>query len=409
MSSQTLNAEALARVDINTADVAGRTVFYRTDLNVPMADGMVTDTTRIDRTGIGIAALAERGARVVVAAHFGRPKGQHVDSLSLAPIAPVLSRSIGKDVRFVSDCIGDEAEAAIAAMQDGDLVLLENLRFHPEEESGDDDFARALARPVDIYVNDTFSTSHRAHASIAPMAQLLPAYAGPLMTEELLALAAALGSPRSPVAAVVGGAKVSTKLAVLHNLITKVDCLIIGGGMANTFLYAKGVAIGASLAELDMADEARQIMAAAEDAGCRILLPDDVVVARAFAAGAAHRAVSVHDGDIEENEMILDAGQNSITLAKAALDDARTLIWNGPMGAFEIEPFDAATVALARHAAELTREKGLISIAGGGDTVAALIAADAEKDFHYVSTAGGAFLEWMEGKSLPGVDALLKG
>ena len=407
MSSQTLSQDELSLLDISAVDVAGKTVFFRTDLNVPMKDGVVTDTTRIDRTALGMGKLAERGARVVVAAHFGRPKGKRVDDLTLAPIAPVLGKIMGRDVGFIDECIGDEVEAAITSMNDGDVLLLQNLRFHPEEEQGDEGFARALAKSVDIFVNDTFSTSHRAHASIAKMCALLPSYAGGLMLEELTALASALGAPKPPVAAVVGGAKVSTKLAVLNNLVKQVDTLIIGGGMANTFLFAQGHQIGASLAETDMADEARQIMATADEAGCRILLPSDVVLTRAFKAGAEHSILKMAEGGIEDDEMILDAGPQTVEAAKAALDEANTLVWNGPMGAFEIAPFDAATVALAQHAPKRTKEAGLISVAGGGDTVAALIAAGADADFHYVSTAGGSFLEWMEGKSLPGVSALL--
>lgn len=408
MSSQTLSQDDLGRLDISSIDVAGKTVFFRTDLNVPMKDGVVTDTTRIDRTAEGMAELAEKGARVVVAAHFGRPKGQRVEDLTLAPIAPVLGKIMGREVGFIEECIGKDVEAAIQGMNDGEIILLENLRFHPEEEKGDEGFAKALAKSVDIFVNDTFSTSHRAHASIAKMCALLPSYAGHLMMEELQALAAALGAPKPPVAAVVGGAKVSTKLAVLNNLVKKVDSLIIGGGMANTFLYAQGHEIGASLAETDMAEEARQIMAVAEDAGCMIVLPTDAVLAREFKAGAESRVISLADGEIGSDEMILDAGPETVQAAKAALDKANTVVWNGPMGAFEIAPFDAATFALAQHAAMRTKNHGLVSVAGGGDTVAALIAAGADKDFHYVSTAGGAFLEWMEGKTLPGVAALLE-
>ena len=408
MSSQTLSQDDLGRLDISSIDVAGKTVFFRTDLNVPMKDGVVTDTTRIDRTAEGMVELAEKGARVVVAAHFGRPKGRRVEDLTLAPIAPVLGKIMGREVGFVEDCIGRDVEAAIQGMNDGEIVLLENLRFHPEEEKGDEGFAKALAKSVDIFVNDTFSTSHRSHASIAKMCALLPSYAGHLMMEELQALAAALGAPKPPVAAVVGGAKVSTKLAVLNNLVKKVDSLIIGGGMANTFLYAQGHDIGASLAETDMAEDARQIMAAAEDAGCKIVLPTDAVLAREFKAGAASRVISFTDGEIGSDEMILDAGPETVEAAKTALDKANTVVWNGPMGAFEIAPFDAATFALAQYAAMRTKDHGLISVAGGGDTVAALIAAGADQDFHYVSTAGGAFLEWMEGKTLPGVAALLE-
>ena len=408
MSSQTLSQDDLGRLDISSIDVAGKTVFFRTDLNVPMKDGVVTDTTRIDRTAEGMAELAEKGARVVVAAHFGRPKGQRVEDLTLAPIAPVLGKIMGREVGFIDDCIGADVEAAIQGMNNGEIILLENLRFYAEEEKGDEGFAKALAQSADIFVNDTFSTSHRAHASIAKMCALLPSYAGHLMMEELQALAAALGAPKPPVAAVVGGAKVSTKLAVLNNLVKKVDSLIIGGGMANTFLYAQGHDIGASLAETDMAEEARQIMAAAEDAGCKIILPTDAVLAREFKAGAESRVISLADDEIGSDEMILDAGPETVEAAKAALDQANTVVWNGPMGAFEIAPFDRATFALAQHAAMRTKDHGLVSVAGGGDTVAALIAAGTDQDFHYVSTAGGAFLEWMEGKTLPGVAALLE-
>ena len=398
----------LSDLNIANADVQGKVVFFRTDLNVPMADGQVTDTTRIDRTASGIADLAQKGAKVVVAAHFGRPKGQKVESLSLKPIAPVLAKSVGRKVRFIDDCIGDGVADTLASMGDGDVVLLENLRFYSAEESGDADFAAALAKGIDLYVNDTFSTSHRAHASIAAMAKLLPSYAGPLMAEELSALSAALEQPKKPVAAVVGGAKVSTKLAVLENLVNKVDVLIIGGGMANTFLYAQGVDIGASLAEVDMADQARVIMTNAETAGCKVILPVDVVVAKEFKANAEARHLKIGQDHLASDDMILDAGPETVALAVDALNRAKTLVWNGPMGAFEMKPFDAATVDLARQAAILTKMTGLVSVAGGGDTVAALAAAGVENKFHYVSTAGGAFLEWMEGKTLPGVAALIK-
>lgn len=398
----------LSDLNIANADVQGKVVFFRTDLNVPMADGQVTDTTRIDRTASGIADLAQKGAKVVVAAHFGRPKGQKVESLSLKPIAPVLAKSVGRKVRFIDDCIGDGVADTLASMGDGDVVLLENLRFYSAEESGDADFAAALAKGIDLYVNDTFSTSHRAHASIAAMAKLLPSYAGPLMAEELSALSAALEQPKKPVAAVVGGAKVSTKLAVLENLVNKVDVLIIGGGMANTFLYAQGVDIGASLAEVDMADQARVIMTNAEAAGCKVILPVDVVVAKEFKANAEARHLKIGQDHLASDDMILDAGPETVALAVDALNRAKTLVWNGPMGAFEMKPFDVATVDLARQAAILTKMTGLVSVAGGGDTVAALAAAGVENKFHYVSTAGGAFLEWMEGKTLPGVAALIK-
>ncbi|MEK9860888.1 MAG: phosphoglycerate kinase [Alphaproteobacteria bacterium] len=403
----TISLADLSRLSIADIDVGGKVIFFRTDLNVPMAEGQITDTTRIDRTAPGIADLAARGAKVVVAAHYGRPKGERVDSMSLKPIAPALAKAIDRNVTFVSDCIGAEVEAAVASMVNGDVLLLENLRFHQGEEKGDADFAAALAKGIDLYVNDAFSASHRAHASISVIAGLVPSYAGPLMAAELTALAAALEVPKKPVVAVVGGAKVSTKLAVLNNLVAKVDALIIGGGMANTFLFAQGVDIGASLAETDMADQARAILTNADAAGCRIILPVDVIVAKEFKAGADARHLTLGKDHLDADDMILDAGPETVALAVDALNTAKTLVWNGPMGAFEIKPFDAATVDLARQAAILTRMNGLISVAGGGDTVAALAAAGVDDKFHYVSTAGGAFLEWMEGKTLPGVAALL--
>jgi len=403
----TLSLADLSRLSIADIDVGGKVVFFRTDLNVPMAEGQITDTTRIDRTAPGIADLAARGAKVVVAAHYGRPKGERVDSMSLEPIAPALAKAIDRNVTFVSDCIGAEVEAEMASMANGDVLLLENLRFHQGEEKGDADFAATLAKGIDLYVNDAFSASHRAHASISVIAGLVPSYAGPLMAAELTALAAALEVPKKPVVAVVGGAKVSTKLAVLNNLVAKVDALIIGGGMANTFLFAQGVDIGASLAETDMADQARAILNNAEVAGCRIILPVDVIVAKEFKAGAASRHLTLGQDHLDDDDMILDAGPETVALAVDALNTSKTLVWNGPMGAFEIKPFDAATVDLARQAAILTKMNGLISVAGGGDTVAALAAAGVDDKFHYVSTAGGAFLEWMEGKTLPGVAALL--
>ena len=404
-SMNDLSSLAIANAD--AAEVKGKAIFFRTDLNVPMADGKITDTTRIDRTAPGIADLAQKGAKVVVAAHYGRPKGQRVDDMSLRPIAPALAEAVGREVAFIDDCIGGDVTAAINAMADGDVILLENLRFHAGEEKGDPDFANTLADGIDLYVNDAFSASHRAHASISIIAGLVPAYAGPLMAAELSALAAALEMPQKPVAAVVGGAKVSTKLAVLEHLLDKVDALIIGGGMANTFLYAQGVDIAASLAEPDMADQARTIMASADQKNCRIILPVDVVVAKEFKEGAASRHLTIGEDTLDADDMILDAGPETVALAVDALNAAKTLVWNGPMGAFEIKPFDAATVDLARQAAILTRMNGLISVAGGGDTVAALAAAGVGNKFHYVSTAGGAFLEWMEGKTLPGVAALL--
>jgi phosphoglycerate kinase len=392
---------------ISGVDVTGKTVFFRTDLNVPMADGVIGDTTRIDRTAPGIVDLAQRGAKVIIASHYGRPKGQRVGDMSLRFAVDVLARTVGRDVAFAEDCIGDETAALIERLRDGDILLLENLRFHDGEEKGDKDFAQALARGIDLYVNDAFSAAHRDHASITGLAALVPAYIGPLMAEELSALALALDAPAKPVAAVVGGAKVSSKLTILNNLVERVDSLIIGGGMANTFLYAQGIAIGASLAEPDMAEQARIIMAKAKEADCAIILPADVILAKEFRAGADHRLLRLGAGAVEDDEMIVDVGAETVAQAARALDQAKTLIWNGPMGAFEIKPFDIATVNLARHGATLTEKNGLISVAGGGDTVAALAAAGVKDRFHYVSTAGGAFLEWMEGRELPGIAALM--
>ncbi len=402
-----MSSSSSAFASLEDIEVSGKTVFFRTDLNVPMADGVITDTTRIDRTAPGIAALAHRGARVVVAAHFGRPKGRRDMSASLAPIAPALAKSAGRPVGFAEDCIGPAVQDKVSMMKDGDILLLENVRFHPGEEAGDEDFARSLAEFADIYVNDAFSASHRDHASTSTLARLLPAFPGPLMAEELAALSAALETPRRPVAAVVGGAKVSTKLAVLNHLVEKVESLIVGGGMANTFLLARGIEIGGSLAEADMADDARKIMAKAGEMGCELILPDDVVLAREFRQGAESRILTLGEGEIAADEMILDTGPMTVKRAMEAVDKSRTIVWNGPMGAFEIPPFDAATVALARHVAHRTVEAGLVSVAGGGDTVAALNTAGVEDKFHYVSTAGGAFLEWMEGRTLPGVAALM--
>ena len=406
-----MSSPSTARLQSRTIDrleAASRRVFFRADLNVPMRDGGIADATRIGRTAPGIRTLAERGARVVVASHFGRPKGGRVEGMSLAPVAAALAEAVGRPVRFVGDCVGPVAEEAVAAMADGDVALLENLRFHPGEEKGDADFAAALSRLADAYVNDAFSCSHRGHASIETVARLLPAYAGPLMAEELAALGGALEEPERPLVALVGGAKVSTKLAVLDHLVEKVDGLIVGGGMANTFLMARGVGTGRSLVEADMLDEAGAVMAKAEAGGCRLLLPEDVVLSREFEANAEHRVVDLGGGEVATDEMILDAGPATVGLAVEMVDSARTLVWNGPMGAFEMPPFDAATAALARRVAERTREAGLVSVAGGGDTVAALNAAGVEGDFHYVSTAGGAFLEWMEGRTLPGVAVLLE-
>ena len=385
-------------------DLRGKRVLVRVDLNVPVKDGVVTDATRIERVAPTVKELSDRGAKVVLLAHFERPKGRHVPELSLAPIAPAVAAAIERPVGFIEDCIGESARTRIEALGDGAVVLLENTRFHAGEEANDPRFAAALAELGDVYVNDGFSAAHRAHASTEGLARLLPAYAGRAMQEELQALEIALGNPERPVLAVVGGAKVSTKIDLLANLVRKVDALVIGGGMANTFLSARGVQVGRSLNEPDLAETARGIIGEAAAAGCAIVLPMDVVVAEAFAADAAHRTVRLDE--IPADMMILDIGERSVDAVKARMDEARTLVWNGPLGAFELPPFDRATVAAARHAAERTRGKKLRSVAGGGDTVAALNHAGVAADFTYVSTAGGAFLEWLEGKPLPGVDAL---
>ena len=389
---------------IDDLDVAGKRVLVRADLNVPMRDGAVSDTTRIDRLVPTLAELSSRGARVVVLSHFGRPKGAVVADMSLSPVAEPLSRALGRPVAFASDCIGDAAGSVVDNLGDGDVALLENLRFHAGEEANDGAFAALLAANGDCYVNDAFSCAHRAHASTEALARLLPAAAGRGMEAELKALARALESPERPVAAVVGGAKVSTKLELLGNLIGKVDMLIIGGGMANTFLHANGVDVGNSLCESDLADTAREIGASAAAAGCEIVLPDDVVIAREFKAGAACETVSVNN--VPDDAMILDIGAAAAQDLSSRLAACRTLVWNGPMGAFEIPPFDAGTNAVARAAAELTKAGKLVSVAGGGDTVAALAHAGAADEFTYLSAAGGAFLEWLEGKQLPGVVAL---
>jgi phosphoglycerate kinase len=381
----------------------GRRVLVRVDLNVPVENGRVSDGTRLDRILPTIRELADKGGRVILLAHFGRPKGFDPKE-SLGPVAAELARKLGKPVPLAADCIGIAALGAISQMQDGDVLCLENARFHAGEETNDPAFLAALAANGDVYVNDAFSAAHRAHASTEGLARKLPAYAGRTMEAELKALDKALGKPTKPVAALVGGAKVSSKLALLGNLVAKVQMLIIGGGMANTFLAARGVKVGKSLCEHDLVGTAREIEAKAKKAGCTIILPVDAVVAKEFKAGAANRVVDV--SGVAADEMILDAGPRSVAAVKAALAGAKTLVWNGPMGAFEIAPFDAGTVAVAKEAARLTKAGKLLSVAGGGDTVAALNHAGVAGDFTYVSTAGGAFLEWMEGKVLPGVKAL---
>ncbi len=389
---------------LDDMDFAGKTALVRVDINVPVENGQVTDATRIERIVPTITHITGAGGKVALLAHFGRPKGQPVPEMSLGQLVPALEAALGQPVGFAENCIGGPAKRAVAAMEAGHVVLLENTRFHEGEEKNDKLFSASLAALGDIYVNDAFSAAHRAHASTEGLAQLLPSCAGRLMEAELKALEAALGAPERPVAAVVGGAKVSTKLDLLSNLITKVDHLIIGGGMANTFLVAKGVEIGKSLAERDMADTARDIMDKAAQSGCTLHLPLDIVVAREFAAGAAHDTLPV--GDCPPDAMILDAGPETVAAITGIFGQCKTLVWNGPLGAFEIAPFDAATVAAAQQAAQLTEAGDLVSVAGGGDTVAALNKAGVSDRFSYISTAGGAFLEWMEGKQLPGVAAL---
>ncbi|HET7411529.1 MAG TPA: phosphoglycerate kinase [Pararhizobium sp.] len=385
-------------------DVSGKRVLLRVDLNVPVKDGTVTDKTRIERVAPTIDELAGKGAKVILLAHFGRPKGKPVPDMSLKAVVPAVEQVLGHPVLFAEDCIGDAAAQAIAGMADGDVLLLENTRFHAGEEKNDPDFAKALAANGDIYVDDAFSAAHRAHASTEGVARLLPAYAGRTMQAELEALEKGLGSPVRPVLAIVGGAKVSTKIDLLKNLVTRVDALVIGGGMANTFLAARGTDVGKSLCEHDLADTAKEIMAAATKAHCAIVLPTDAVVAREFKAGAESETISV--SAVPADAMILDVGPKTVEAINAWIGRADTLVWNGPLGAFEIEPFDGATLAAARYAAERTRLGKLVSVAGGGDTVAALNKAGVADDFTYVSTAGGAFLEWMEGKPLPGVEVL---
>ncbi len=385
-------------------DVRGKRAFVRVDLNVPVTDGKVSDATRIERIIPTVDELSKKGAKVILLAHFGRPKGGHAPEFSLDPIAHTVAAMIGKPVAFAVDCIGAEAAGAVAGMKDGDILLLENTRFHKGEEKNDPAFARELAANGDLFVNDAFSAAHRAHASTEGLAHLMPAFAGRAMQAELEALEKGLGNPAKPVIAIVGGAKVSTKIDLLMNLVRKVDALVIGGGMANTFLAARGTDVGKSLCEHDLAGTAKQIMIEAAEAGCALILPADAVVAREFRAGAKSETVAIDK--VPADAMILDVGEKTIAAVNDWIDRAATLVWNGPLGAFEIEPFDRATVAAARHAAARTREGKLVSVAGGGDTVAALNHAGCADDFTYVSTAGGAFLEWMEGKPLPGVDVL---
>ena len=385
-------------------DIKGKRALVRVDLNVPMAEARVTDATRLRALVPTVSELSDRGAKVLLLAHFGRPKGAKHSEMSVSMVLDALQDLLGREIMFVPEIAGDIVAQSIGILADGDVALLENSRFWPGEEKNDPELAKAIAANADFYVNDAFSAAHRAHVTTEGLAHILPAYAGRSMEAELKALEAALGNPAHPVAAVVGGAKVSSKLDVLNNLVKQVDHLIIGGGMANTFLAARGVNVGKSLCEHDLADTANAILDAADLAGCTVHLPYDVVVAKEFRANPPVRTVNVHE--VAEDEMILDVGPAAVEALADVLKNCKTLVWNGPMGAFEMAPFDAATVALARTAAALTKEGSLVSVAGGGDTVSALAHAGVTDDFSFISTAGGAFLEWMEGKPLPGVDAL---
>ena len=389
---------------LDSLDPRGKRILLRADLNLPVKDGRITDRTRIDRLSPTIAELADKGGRVIVCSHFDRPKGKRVPEMSLRPMAEALAEVLGKKVSFVDDCVGPEAEAAAAAMRDGDVILLENTRYHAGEEKNDPDLAKGLAKLADIYVNDAFSAAHRAHASTEGVAKLLPSYAGRLMQAELEALDAALGNPSRPVVAIVGGAKVSTKLDLLGNLSKRVDVLVIGGAMANTFLAAQGHSVGKSLQEAEMHDTARKILEEAKAGSCEILLPIDLVVAATFAANVPTRTVGIDN--VPADMMALDVGPDTVAAIESRLRKASTLVWNGPLGAFETPPFDAATVQVAQSVAALTLSAGLKSIGGGGDTVSALKHAGVAERMTYVSAAGGAFLEWLEGKTLPGVAAL---
>lgn len=389
----------------DAGNLTGKVALVRVDFNVPMENGLVTDDTRLRAAVDTVQSLRTAGAKVVLLSHFGRPKGQRAAELSLAPIAGAFAKVLGANVSFVADCKGEHAKKAIADLKPAGVILLENTRFCKGEEKGDLELAREIAALGNLYVNDAFSAAHRRHVTTAVLAELLPAYAGINMEEELDALDKALGRPVRPVLAIVGGAKVSSKIELLKHLVTRVDALAIGGGMANTFLFARGHTVGKSLCERDLIDTAKEIEAIAKAAGCDILLPRDLVVAKEFKANAAHRTCGLDE--VSDDEMILDAGPQSVAILAAAMDVARTLVWNGPMGAFELEPFDKATVSAARAAAARAKAGKLVAVAGGGDTVAALHHAGVAQDFTFVSTAGGAFLEWMEGKELPGVQALI--
>nr|WP_294915693.1 phosphoglycerate kinase [uncultured Neokomagataea sp.] len=389
---------------LDSLEARGKRVLLRADLNVPMHDGVITDTTRLERVAPTIRELSEKGARVVVLSHFDRPKGKVVPAMSLRPIAAKLGEVLGTSVSFVPDCVGPTVANAVSELKDGDVLVLENTRFHAGEEANDAEFAKALAANGDVFVNDAFSAAHRAHASTEGVAHALSAFAGRLMEAELSALSAALENPERPVGAVIGGSKISTKLDLIGNVLAKVDVLFITGAMANTFLAAEGVSVGKSLQEQDMHATAREISARAKEAGCEIVLPVDAVVSREFKAGAASEVCSVKA--VPADTMILDAGPETVELIKKRLAGLKTLVWNGPLGAFEIEPFDKATVAVAQEAARLTQLGQLRTVAGGGDTVSALRHAGAADKMSYVSTAGGAFLEWLEGKVLPGIEVL---
>ena len=389
----------------DVSDLTGQTALVRVDFNVPVEDGRITDDTRLRVAIPTIEKLAAKGARVALLAHFDRPKGKVVPAMSLKFVAPALAALLGKPVAFAADVVGDTTEAAIKALPAGGVILLENVRFHPGEESNDPEFAAELARLADIYVNDAFSAAHRAHASTEAVARLIPAYAGESMRRELNALDAALGKPQRPTLGIVGGSKVSTKLDLLKNLVGKLDALAIGGGMANTFLFAQGHDVGGSLCEKDLKDTALAILKEAADKGCQILLPVDVVVAQEFKANAPHRTQDL-DAPLSGDDKIFDAGPKTVAALNAVMAASKTLIWNGPLGVFELPPFDAATVACAKFAASQTKSGKLVAVAGGGDTVAALNHAGVADNMTFVSTAGGAFLEWMEGKALPGVAAL---
>ncbi len=386
------------------ADFSGKTALVRVDFNVPMDDGQITDDTRLKAALPTIELLSKAGAKVVLLAHFDRPKGKRVPEMSLKPVLPALSKLVGKQVAWADDCIGAGAKAVVDGLKAGDVALLENLRYHAGEEKNDEGFAGELAKLGDIYVNDAFSAAHRAHASTEGLAKKLPAYPGLSMERELKALDAALGNPQRPVIGIVGGSKVSTKLDLLKNLVTRLDKLAIGGGMANTFLYAQGHDVGASYCEKDLADTAREIIRLAGQNNCKLFLPIDIVVAEQMAKGVPTRVRGL--GHVDEHERILDAGPETVERLKRAMGNSKTLIWNGPLGVFEIPPFDKGTVEAAREAAKLAKEGKLVAVAGGGDTVSAMHHAGVANDLTFVSTAGGAFLEWMEGKVLPGVEAL---